>query len=45
VLLAALALFLVTALPALDRWRRRGDEPSDAPEAGAHTRSASEPSG
>jgi UDP-GlcNAc:undecaprenyl-phosphate GlcNAc-1-phosphate transferase len=27
VLLAALALFLVTALPALDRWRRRGDEP------------------
>jgi UDP-GlcNAc:undecaprenyl-phosphate GlcNAc-1-phosphate transferase len=26
VLLAALALFLVTALPALDRWRRRGDE-------------------
>jgi UDP-GlcNAc:undecaprenyl-phosphate GlcNAc-1-phosphate transferase len=45
VLLAALALFLVTALPALDRWRRRGDEPSDAPEAGAHSRSASEPSG
>jgi len=27
VLLAALALFLVTALPALDRWRRRGDDP------------------
>jgi UDP-GlcNAc:undecaprenyl-phosphate GlcNAc-1-phosphate transferase len=25
VVLAALALFLVTALPALDRWRRRGD--------------------
>jgi UDP-GlcNAc:undecaprenyl-phosphate GlcNAc-1-phosphate transferase len=45
VLLAALALFLVTALPALDRWRRRGDEPSEAREAGARSRSASEPSG
>ncbi len=31
ILLAALALFLVTALPALDRWRRRGNGPS-APE-------------
>lgn len=28
ILLAALALFLVTALPALDRWRRRGNGPS-----------------
>jgi len=28
VLLAAVGLFLVTALPALDRWRRRGDGPS-----------------
>ena len=32
VLLAALALFLVTALPALDRWRRRGDEPPGSTE-------------
>jgi UDP-GlcNAc:undecaprenyl-phosphate GlcNAc-1-phosphate transferase len=36
VLLAALALFLVTALPALDRWRRRGD----GPPGGAEPRSA-----
>jgi UDP-GlcNAc:undecaprenyl-phosphate GlcNAc-1-phosphate transferase len=45
VLLAALVLFLVTALPALDRWRRRGDGPSEAREAGAPAPSASEPSG
>ena len=32
VLLAALALFLVTALPALDRWRRRGDDAPGGPE-------------
>ena len=31
ILLGALALFLVTALPALDRWRRRGDQPPEAP--------------
>ena len=31
ILLGALMLFLVTALPALDRWRRRGDEPPEAP--------------
>lgn len=34
ILLGALMLFLVTALPALDRWRRRGDGP---PEATPHT--------
>jgi membrane protein implicated in regulation of membrane protease activity len=45
VLFAALVLFLVTALPALDRWRRRGDGPSEAREAGAPAPSASEPSG
>jgi len=44
ILLGALALFLVTALPALDRWRRRGDEPPEAsPRAPAP--STSEPSG
>ena len=32
ILFAALSLFLVTALPALDRWRRRGDGPP-APDA------------
>jgi len=45
VLLAALGLFLVTALPALDRWRRRGDEPSGAAEVPGPARSHSEPSG
>ena len=30
ILLGALMLFLVTALPALDRWRRRGDGPPEA---------------
>ncbi len=44
ILLGALALFLVTALPALDRWRRRGGEPPEAsPRAPAP--STSEPSG
>jgi UDP-GlcNAc:undecaprenyl-phosphate GlcNAc-1-phosphate transferase len=32
VLLAALALFLMTALPALDKWRRRGDGPPGDPD-------------
>jgi UDP-GlcNAc:undecaprenyl-phosphate GlcNAc-1-phosphate transferase len=45
VLLASLALFLVTALPALDRWRRRGDGPGDAADARAPAPSGSEPSG
>jgi UDP-GlcNAc:undecaprenyl-phosphate/decaprenyl-phosphate GlcNAc-1-phosphate transferase len=44
ILLGALALFLVTALPALDRWRTRGNGP---PQASAlhSTPSTSEPSG
>lgn len=45
VLLASLALFLVTALPALDRWRRRGDGPGDAADARAPAPSGPEPSG
>ena len=44
ILLGALTLFLVTALPALDRWRRRGDGPPGAtPRAPAP--SSSGPSG
>jgi UDP-GlcNAc:undecaprenyl-phosphate GlcNAc-1-phosphate transferase len=45
ILLAALALFLVTALPALDRWRRRGDEPPEATSVGGPAASGSGPSG
>jgi UDP-GlcNAc:undecaprenyl-phosphate GlcNAc-1-phosphate transferase len=45
VLLASMALFLVTALPALDRWRRRGDGPGDAADARAPAPSGPEPSG
>jgi len=44
VLLAALALFLVTALPALDRWRRRGDAPQPPPPTRTPAPSGSEPS-
>ena len=44
ILLVALALFLVTALPALDRWRHRGDGSSDAT-ALPPAPSSSEPSG
>jgi UDP-GlcNAc:undecaprenyl-phosphate/decaprenyl-phosphate GlcNAc-1-phosphate transferase len=46
VLLAAAALFLVTALPALDRWRRRGDEETAEPtrETRSPAPSGSEPS-
>ncbi len=40
ILLGALMLFLVTALPALDRWRRRGDGP---PEAAPHPPAPSRP--
>ncbi|HWC71872.1 MAG TPA: hypothetical protein VG993_11975, partial [Actinomycetota bacterium] len=42
ILLAALALFLMTALPALDRWRRRTDEPPEPPPARAPAPSGSE---
>ena len=40
ILLGALMLFLVTALPALDRWRRRGDGP---PETAPHPPAPSRP--
>jgi UDP-GlcNAc:undecaprenyl-phosphate/decaprenyl-phosphate GlcNAc-1-phosphate transferase len=45
VLLAALGLFLVTALPALDRWRRRGDEPPGGPRPERSAPAGSESSG
>jgi UDP-GlcNAc:undecaprenyl-phosphate GlcNAc-1-phosphate transferase len=40
ILLAALGLFLATALPALDRWRRGDEEPPAAPEARGASASA-----
>ncbi|MET0802181.1 MAG: MraY family glycosyltransferase [Actinomycetota bacterium] len=48
ILLAALVLFLATALPALDKWRRRDEGPQPASEgsgARASTRPAERPEG
>jgi UDP-GlcNAc:undecaprenyl-phosphate/decaprenyl-phosphate GlcNAc-1-phosphate transferase len=44
VLLAALGLFLVTALPALDRWRTRTNGSADATESPEPAAAGSEPS-
>jgi UDP-GlcNAc:undecaprenyl-phosphate GlcNAc-1-phosphate transferase len=45
ILLAAMALFLVTALPALDRWRRRDERHAASRDGAAPAPPRSEPSG